>query len=150
MVIADYDELMKCDKKNTSYYTLDGHVYTCKCVSVYDGDSITVVFKPKHLDTYYKYTIRLAGIDTPEIRTKNADEKSRAIFIRDFLREKVLNKILIIECGKFDKYGRLLADVFIYGESQTISQLMLEKKYAYVYNGGTKQKYIKPDSDLNI
>ena len=69
MESTEHSELLKCDKKNTPYYTLNGHEYICKCVSVYDGDSITVVFMPKGLDTYYKYTIRLTGIDTPEIRT---------------------------------------------------------------------------------
>jgi micrococcal nuclease len=141
MTSKKYDELMKCDKKNTHYYTLDGDVYVCKCVSVYDGDSITVVFTPNGLDKFYKYTIRLDGIDTPEMRTTDPNERAQAIIVRDFVRETLLNKLITIKCGKFDKYGRLLAVVYIDGFDKSINDLLIEKKYAYCYDGGTKTKY---------
>lgn len=141
METNDYSELLKCDKNNTPFYTLNGHEYVCKCVSVYDGDSITVVFMPQGLDKFYKYKIRLTGIDTPEIRTKNENEKKKAILVRDFLREKILNKIITIKCENFDKYGRLLAKVYMIGETKNINDIMIEKKYAYAYDGETKQKY---------
>lgn len=137
-----HPDLLKCDKENTPYYTLEGHVYICKCVKVYDGDTITVVFMPMGLDEFYKYNIRLSGIDTPEIRTKNPHEKKQAIVVRDFVREKILNKLITIKCDKFDKYGRLMADVYGYGESQSINDLLIQMGYAYKYNGGTKKKYV--------
>ena len=143
MESKDHVELLKCDVKNTPYYTLEGHVYICKCVNVYDGDTITVVFMPKGLDKFYKYTIRLSGIDTPEIRTKNPNEKARAIVVRDFIREMILGKLITIKCGKFDKYGRLMANIFVNGESQSINDLLIEKKYAYKYDGCTKKKYVE-------
>ena len=69
--MEEYDNLLKCTIDNTKYYTLDGDEYVCKCIKVYDGDTITVAFIPKGLKDFYKYTIRLNGIDSPEIKSKN-------------------------------------------------------------------------------
>jgi endonuclease YncB( thermonuclease family) len=134
-------ELLACTTKNTPYFTFKGQSHICKCVSVYDGDTITVVFDTKIVNggvgPYYKHRIRLLGIDTPELRTKNLEEKKMGIMVRDFVREKILNKIIRIECDEFDKYGRLLANVFIGDEN--INELLVDMKYAYKYDGGTKQ-----------
>jgi micrococcal nuclease len=141
------NELFTCCVKNTPRFTLAGNEYLGKCISVYDGDTVTVAFKPFHKDGnidpggIYKYSIRLTGIDTPEIRTKNENEKKEAIAIRDILRGKILNKFVIIKCGGFDKYGRLLGD--IYNEDQSIhyNSWLIEQGYAYKYDGGTKRTY---------
>jgi micrococcal nuclease len=137
-------ELLKCSKK-TPNFSFDGQTFVCKCVSVYDGDTITVAFKPYSTE-YFKFHIRLAGIDTPEVRTKNPEEKKQGLLVRDFLRKLILDKLVIIKCGKFDKYGRLLADVFQYDKQgkemlPSINDLLIEKKYAYSYDGGTKQPF---------
>ena len=58
---------MKCTNKNTPKFTLEGD-RPCKCVKVYDGYTITVVFQPFPDTPFYKYNIRLNGIDTPELR----------------------------------------------------------------------------------
>ena len=68
----------------------------------------------------------------------------RGLLVRDFLRELILNKLVVIKCGKFDKYGRLLAYVFQYYESGkemsiSINDTLIEKKFAYPYDGGTKR-----------
>jgi micrococcal nuclease len=133
-------ELLDCTKKNTPYFTFKGQSHICKCVSVYDGDTITVVFDTKivtDVGPYYKHRIRLLGIDTPELRTKNLEEKKMGIEVRDFVRSKVLDKIIRIECGEFDKYGRLLATVFY--QDENINELLVKKGYAYKYDGGTKK-----------
>ena len=52
----------------------------------------------------YKFTIRIHGIDTPEIRSKNLKEKEFAKMVRDKLQEKILNKIIKIKIHKKDKY----------------------------------------------
>jgi endonuclease YncB( thermonuclease family) len=134
-------ELLACTSKNTPYFTFKGQSHICKCVSVYDGDTITVVFDTGIVNgdvgPYYKHRIRLLGIDTPELRTKNLEEKKMGIKVRDFVREKILNKLIRIECAEFDKYGRLLANVFIGDEN--INKLLVDMKYAYKYLGGTKQ-----------
>lgn len=145
------DELKDCNTKNTPFFTLDGNQFIAKCIKVYDGDTITIAFKPfdEHEDddenTYcgniYKYNIRLAGIDTPEIRSSNPDEKKRALEIRDIMREQILDKFVYIKCGKFDKYGRLLGD--IYNEEQTVhyNKWLIDEGYAQIYGGGTKKPF---------
>ena len=138
-------ELIACDNKNTPYFSFDKKEYLCKCVDVYDGDTITVVFKPYPNVPIYKYSIRLLGIDTPEIRTKNLDEKKKGIEVRDILREKILGKIITIKCGKFDKYGRLLANIFDEG-GQHINKWLVDNKYAYEYFGGTKRVFSETSS----
>jgi len=132
------EALLACTKENTPYFTLCGE-HECKCVGVYDGDTITVALKLGEL--FYKFRIRLLGIDAPELRTKNDAEKQKAIVVRDFLRGIVLNRIIKIKCEKFDKYGRVLAWVYLLNSEQSVNDLLIEKKYAKAYDGGTRQPY---------
>lgn len=123
------------DYSKVPKFSLANNVYQAKVVGVYDGDTITVVFK--FADTFYKWCCRLYGIDTPELRSKDAHEKAEAIIARDFLREKILGKIVQITCGDFDKYGRLLVTVEY--ENENINNLMVDKGFAVAYFGGTKE-----------
>ena len=84
-------QLSLCTRENTSEFTFNSKIFLAKCVSVYDGDTITVAFKPfcdYGNNSIYRYNIRLSGVDTPEIRTRNKEEKARGIYARDLLREK--------------------------------------------------------------
>ena len=103
--------------------------------SVYDGDSIKLIF-PFHGHNY-RWTCRLNGIDTPEIRSSNLHEKELGLKVRDIVREKILNKTINILCHSFDKYGRLLIDVYI-EENLCLNEWLVENSYANSYNGGTK------------
>jgi micrococcal nuclease len=118
--------------------------------SVYDGDSLKVIF-PFH-GVKYKWTCRLNGIDTPEIRTSNTEEKQFGLKVRDIVREKVLNKKLTILCHTFDKYGRLLIDIYLnkkdmlnehdtLNEPDTLNEWLIKEKYALSYDGGKKQSW---------
>jgi endonuclease YncB( thermonuclease family) len=147
-------ELNECSQKNTPYFSLDGREFVCKCVKVYDGDTITVALEPFDSCGFYKFRTRLAGIDTPEIRTKNSDEKVQGNLVRDFLRGLILDKIIKIKCGEFDKYGRLLADVYEMTDGvaakTSLNQQLIEKKYAYAYDGGTKRIWGAEVPELNL
>ena len=107
-----------------------------KVVKVYDGDTITIAViigeKP------YKFSTRLNGIDTPEIRGKTVSEKAKAIEARDFLKGKIFDKMVKLKNIEYDKYGRLLADIF--HEERNISQMMIDNGYAVAYGGGKKTK----------
>ena len=81
----------------------------------------------------------MSGYDSPELRTKDEEEKKAAIIARDVLKNKILNKIVDIHCGKFDKYGRLLGN--IYYNKTNINEWMITNNYGYIYNGGTKIKF---------
>lgn len=131
------EELLKCLDKNINCFSLSGKVFYCKVVNVYDADTCKVVFYLN--DELVKYTIRLKGIDTPEMKPPSSD-KNRKIQIKeakrsrnrliqlstdcnlelesDLSKSKIQNlinnnkKIIQIKCEEFDKYGRLLASLF--------------------------------------
>lgn len=117
-----------------------------KVIKVYDGDTITIATKLiNDMSEIYRFNVRLSGIDTPEIKSKNKNEKEKAKIVRDNLSELILNKIVHVKNIKTEKYGRLLANVF-YGDID-ISEWLLEKSFALKYNGGTKQLW--NDENLN-
>lgn len=109
-------------------------------VSVYDGDTIKLQFKHPCLDKEYIFNCRINGIDTPELRTRNKKEKEMGYKVRDCLRTEILNKIVSIKCGPFDKYGRLLVDVHT-ENNINISDWLIKQGYAKSYHGGTKEKW---------
>ena len=137
----------KVDKK-IKRFSLENQRKIGKCVDVYDGDTIQVVFQMQ--SELFRWTCRLVGIDTPEIRTRNKTEKEFGYKVRKHLREKILNKMVVIECGEFDKYGRLLGKIFLHhdvnsqsggGESISINDWLIQNNYAFSYDGGKKQNW---------
>ena len=130
------NRLNKADK-NIPLFTLNGCKYKAKVVDVYDGDTIKIVILFHNKLT--KFSLRMNGYDSPELRTKNAKEKEAAIAARDFLISQIQNKIVDLHCDKFDKYGRLLGTVFY--NKQNINELMIENKHGYRYNGGKKRPF---------
>ncbi len=122
----------------TPPFSLNGLTKEGKVVKVYDGDTIHVVF-PIFEDKYYNWNCRINRVDTPELRTKNELEKKKGYEVRDKLREKILNKIVVVKCGTFDKYGRLLAEIEIDGIN--ISDWLISNNYAFEYDGGTKKSW---------
>jgi endonuclease YncB( thermonuclease family) len=110
-----------------------------KVVKVYDGDTITIASKlPKHSQTY-RFSVRVNGIDCPEIRTKNNQEKEIAIIARDKLSQLILHQYVSLENVKTEKYGRILADV-IYNDIN-ISEYLISQRLAIPYNGGRKEEF---------
>lgn len=122
----------------TPIFSLDGMNFQAKIVDVHDGDTVKAVFKV--FDKYYKWNCRIAHVDTPELRTDDPAEKARGLFVRDRLREQILNKIVTLHCLKFDKYGRLLVEI---NNGQNIHEWLIQNKYANPYEGKTKIKYVK-------
>jgi len=113
-----------------------------RVIKVYDGDTITIATKlpliKNENNKIWRFSVRLSGIDCPEIRTKDENEKKIAIIARDKLSDKILNQIVQLKNVKLDKYGRLLADVLYNGEN--LSKWLLNQYLAIEYNGGTKKK----------
>ena len=112
---------------------------SCKVLRIYDGDTLTVGTIINNQN--YKFNVRIAFIDTPEIKTKDILEKQYAIIIRNKLRERLLNQIIQIEILKHDKYGRLLSKIS--HNDEDISKWMLDNEYAKPYYGGKKQIWNK-------
>jgi micrococcal nuclease len=123
--------------KQTPLFTLNGFKTEAKVVHVYDGDTIHVVFH--YFNSYYKWVCRIAHVDTPELRTKNEEEKKKGYDTRDKLRELILDKIVTLQCLEFDKYGRLLAEIYM--NDIHVNQWLIDNHLAKSYEGGTKEKW---------
>ena len=107
-------------------------------VKVYDGDTITIVSKlPYSNSPLYRFSVRLNGIDCPEIKGDTADEKKCAEIARLEVSNLVLNKIITLENLKNEKYGRILADVYI--DNLHINKHMIDKRLAVAYDGKAKK-----------
>lgn len=112
-------------------------VYRGKVIKVYDGDTITIATKLYYdANTIYRFSVRLLGIDSAEIKGKTENEKHLAILARDALMAKILGHVVELRNVSTEKYGRLLADVYL-GDLH-INGWMLENGYAVPYHGGTK------------
>jgi endonuclease YncB( thermonuclease family) len=114
-------------------------------IKVYDGATITIASKLPYADSpLYRFSVRLNGIDCPEIKGKNNDEKQCAILAKNEMTEMVLHKEIILKNIQTEKYGRILADVYV--NDLHVNQYMIEKRLAVKYDGGTK---ISPSSWLD-
>ena len=130
---------------NIPIFTLENEVKLCRVVDIYDGDSCRVVFE--HKGILNKWNIRMNGYDSPEIRPllklKNRDEiKKKAIEAKDYLKSLIMNEnqLVYLKCSKFDKYGRVLGDIFINKyDTKSVNEIMIDNDYAYEYHGGTKK-----------
>mgnify|MGYP003636774988 FL=1 len=113
--------------------------YSCKVDRVVDGDTIDVVLN-LGFDIMFKSRVRLYGIDTPESRTRDLDEKARGKMAGAFLKEAVENgSKVVIETKLKDsrgKYGRVLGNVVVDGLN--INEAMIEKFLAVAYFGQSK------------
>jgi endonuclease YncB( thermonuclease family) len=85
----------------------------------------------------YRLSVRLNGIDTPEIKGKTEDEKTAAKQVRDVLSNMILNKYITLANVQTEKYGRILADIYI-GELH-INEWLVSERYAVKYDGGAKK-----------
>uniref|UniRef100_A0A6C0J2V8 TNase-like domain-containing protein n=1 Tax=viral metagenome TaxID=1070528 RepID=A0A6C0J2V8_9ZZZZ len=118
-------------------FSLEGQEHLAKVVDVYDGDTIKCVF-PIH-NKLYRWNCRLSGVDTPEIRTRCSIEKKHGYKVRDYLRDKILNRMVYLQCNEFDKYGRLLVNILY--DDCIINDWLIQNDYAFQYDGGTKQSW---------
>lgn len=104
-------------------------------IKVFDGDTITIA---KQINTvWYRFSIRIRGIDCPEIRTRDEDEKTVAVIARDTLYTMLYGKTVQLKNIENDKYGgRYVADVYF--EELNIGEFLLQKRLAVKYDGGKK------------
>ena len=111
------------------------------------GDTIDVTID-LGFDLFKKERVRVAGVDTPEKRTRNLEEKELGIdatnWIKKHLEEAISGKEdLVIRTelvGGMGKYGRLLGWLYIADSELSLNEMMIEEGYAWAYDGGTKQK----------
>jgi endonuclease YncB( thermonuclease family) len=125
-------------------FSLKGQEFYAKCVKVYDGDTCHLIF-------YYnsklsRFICRMEGYNSAELKTKDENEKLKAIEAKNKLSEFILNKVVLIKCGDFELYGRLLATIYLLDENKipwlaSINMLMIEQGFGKEYNGRGEKNY---------
>ena len=114
---------------------------------VVDGDTIDLTID-LGFDLFKKERVRVAGVDTPEKRTRDLEEKELGIDATNWLKKHLEEAIsgeedLVIRTelvGGVGKYGRLLGWLYIADSQLSLNEMMIEEGYAWAYDGGTKQK----------
>ena len=112
---------------------------------VLDGDTIDVTID-LGFDLYKKERVRVAGVDTPEKRTRNLEEKELGIDATNWLKKELEDVLagddeLIVRTelhGGVGKYGRLLGWLYVGDEPVSLNEQMITQGYAHAYDGGTK------------
>lgn len=142
---------------DVSEYSLAGKKFIGKVVDVYDGDTCKIIFLQD--GNFIRYTCRLLGIDTPEMKSKTDqayNARNRLIQLATNIPIDLANKsthsaitkqchantkLVNVECYDFDKYGRLLIKLSCIDNPVCFSDIMIAEKLANSYDGGTKQVF---------
>ena len=114
---------------------------------VVDGDTIDVTID-LGFDLYKKERVRVAGVDTPEKRTRDLEEKALGLDATNWMKKKLEDAIdgddeLTIRTelkGGMGKYGRLLGWLYVGDDDVSLNEKMIDEGYAWGYDGGTKKK----------
>tara|TARA_Y100000592_G_scaffold28747_1_gene45788 strand:- start:1247 stop:1591 length:345 start_codon:yes stop_codon:yes gene_type:complete len=112
-------------------------IYNAKCLRVVDGDTVDATVD-LGFDTWKKIRIRLVGINTPESRTRDLEEKARGLAAKNFLVDllKKHNNEFILHSQGVGKYGRCLGNLFL-GEVN-VNDLLINEGHAVEYQGGKR------------
>jgi micrococcal nuclease len=124
------------------------YIYRIKSVTkIVDGDTIDADID-LGFDISLTKRIRLAGIDTPESRTKNLKEKALGLESKEWMKKTLAGaKDILIKTelpDSTEKYGRIIGHLFINGQETSLNNQMIAEGYALAYDGGTK------DMDLEL
>lgn len=167
MNIVAENNFKKYNIDNTIFFSLNGLKTQARVVNVVDGDTLVLIINI--FDKYFKFYTRINGIDTCEIHSSNKDVKELGLVAKYRIIEilcphKKVNEIMCItkkqiidifkdylcivniECFDFDKYGRLLADIYTI-DNINLSKILLDEKLAYKYDGKTK---LNEEEQLNL
>lgn len=164
---ASIDNLRGLTDSDVREFSLEGVECLGKIVDIYDGDTCKIILLVD--GKYQKFNCRLFGIDTPEMKPPaskpnrdaevTAAKKCRNRFIQlgtdcdcpiDDTTAKSANirqlmmrntKVVHVDCGAFDKYGRLLVKVRDMETKEYINEVLVREGYARNYYGGTKDVY---------
>jgi len=142
-----YSFILRCFHKEKSGNTIITYANTLRFVppitegivlKVYDGDTITVASKlPYKESPMYRFSVRLSGIDAPELNSESIEERNLALRSRQMLSDKILHRYVHLQNTNTEKYGRLLADVYL--EDVHINEWMILNEYAVPYDGKRKR-----------
>ena len=130
------------------------YTYKAKLDRVVDGDTVDA-YIDLGFDISVHKRIRLAGIDSPESRTRDLEEKARGLASKDRLINLLKDGKFTLESKEVGKYGRVLGNLTVYPDNPdlpiNVNQKLVDEGHAVEYNGGkkVKKKEEKETSDLN-
>ena len=141
------EQLFDVDPKEISKVPLQNELIEARVYKVYDGDTCSILYKLG--DRVMKTSLRIVGIDCPELRPKRLTEEMKvmeakaAAVCRDFVKSLILEKIVQVMFVGNDKYGgRLLANIYIPGDDlMLLSDVMITQGYAKPYDGAKKEPW---------
>lgn len=116
--------------------------YKAEVLSVYDGDTVTLMID-QGMKHFARVKVRLLGINTPEIRTKDASEKQRGLAAKQYLKDRIEGKTVIVHTAKKGKFGRWLGVLWAYDEGmeelgESLNDEMIRTGHAVAYDGGKR------------
>lgn len=116
--------------------------YKAEVLSVYDGDTVTLMID-QGMKHFARVKVRMIGIDTPEIRTKDLEEKKRGYEAKDYLKSRIEGKTIIVQTLKKGKFGRWLGVMWDYTEDaddlgESLNDEMIRVGHAKAYDGGKR------------
>jgi micrococcal nuclease len=116
--------------------------YKAEVLSVYDGDTVTLMID-QGMKHFARVKVRMIGIDTPEIRTKDLEEKKRGYDAKDYLKSRIEGKTIIVQTQKKGKFGRWLGVLWEYSEDseelgESLNDEMIRMGHAKAYDGGKR------------
>lgn len=122
--------------------SLNLYHYKAEVISVYDGDTITVMID-QGMKHFARVKVRLVGINTPEIRTKDLDEKKRGLEAKEYLKSRIEGKTVIVHTVKKGKFGRWLGILWVFEEDmdtlgESLNDEMIRVGHAQAYFGGAR------------
>jgi endonuclease YncB( thermonuclease family) len=160
------NKLKNISNDEIELFSLNNLITKGKIVDIYDGDTCKIILIVDN--TLKKFNCRLLGIDTPEMKPLlSKPNRDLEIIGAHRCRNKILqlltsceclldcqmdkskckkfleknNKIITVKCYEFDKYGRLLVELFYETNSKSVNQILVDEGFAKSYDGGTKEGF---------
>ena len=116
--------------------------YRCKVTRVVDGDTVDVDIDLGFGVWLHKERVRIYGIDTPESRTRDLEEKKYGLAAKEFVKQFVKGgKNIVLRTQKYDakvKFGRILGDIIV--DNVSMSDTMIKEHHAVPYYGQSKEE----------
>ena len=113
--------------------------YRCKVRRVVDGDTVDIDIDLGFGVWLHKERVRIYGIDTPESRTRDKEEKKYGLMAKEFVKQFVKGDSIKLTTQKYDakgKFGRILGDIIV--DNKSLSDTMIQEHHAVIYHGQSK------------
>jgi len=113
--------------------------YKVSVTRVVDGDTVDVDIDLGFGMTYKKQRVRMKGIDTPESRTRDLEEKKFGLASKEFLKEQLKDQEIELVSHDKGKFGRILGELFVGSSTYSINRIMIDNHHAVPYDGQSKE-----------